>query len=235
MGRIIFWSNEQIFHNVLVMKKRDRYDTSGLIENQYQPGSQGRVLKNLRGISKKREMDLIEAEEYYRALEEVTRIYDKDHRFLSEDVRRIHQIWLGNIYKWAGQYRQVNLSKGGFPFAMTAQIPKLMDDFEHGPLKAHTPCKHSSVEDVVESLAIVHAEVVLIHPFRDGNGRVARLLAVLMALQAGFPLLDFGGIAGKKKKDYIKAIHTAMDRDYEPMREIFISVLRRTLRKRERL
>jgi len=36
------------------------------------------------------------------------------------------------------------------------------------------------------ALAEVHAELILIHPFREGNGRLARLLALLMALQAGF-------------------------------------------------
>ena len=41
--------------------------------------------------------------------------------------------------------------------------------------------------------AAVHAEPILIHPFREGNGRCARLLATLMGLQAGLPALDFGG------------------------------------------
>ncbi len=34
----------------------------------------------------------------------------------------------------------------------------------------------------------VHEELVLIHPFREGNGRVARLLSTLMAFQAGLPM-----------------------------------------------
>jgi len=43
-------------------------------------------------------------------------------------------------------------------------------------------------------MAVVHVELVLIHPFRDGNGRVARILSILMGLQAGLPALDFGDI-----------------------------------------
>lgn len=39
-------------------KRRDRYDASGFEENQYEPGSHGRVLKNLLGITITREMDL---------------------------------------------------------------------------------------------------------------------------------------------------------------------------------
>lgn len=73
---------------------------------------------------------------------------------------------------------------------------------------------------------MTHCELVLIHPFRDGNGRVARLQATLMALQAGLPLLDFSGIKGRTRQAYFAAVRTSMGRDYEPMREIFRAVLR---------
>jgi len=52
-------------------------------------------------------------------------------------------------------------------------------------------------EEVIKALAVVHTELVLIHPFRaEGNGRVARMLATLMALQAGLPPLDFSDRIG---------------------------------------
>jgi hypothetical protein len=41
--------------------------------------------------------------------------------------------------------------------------------------------------EVARALAEVHAELILIHPCRDGNGRVARLLPLLMGLKAGLP------------------------------------------------
>jgi len=87
------------------MRKRGHYDASGLIEAQFEPGSHGRVLKNLLGIKSKREMDQVEAQEQFRALEELIRIYEQNHRFTAADVRRIHKIWLGPIYVWAGKYR----------------------------------------------------------------------------------------------------------------------------------
>lgn len=52
---------------------------------------------------------------------------------------------------------------------------------------------------------------------------------MLMALQAGLPALDFGGIRGTKKRAYIAAVHAAMDRDYEPMTAVFRAVIARTL------
>ena len=35
----------------------------------------------------------------------------------------MHKVWLGRIYEWAGDYRQVNLTKGSFSFAAARQIP----------------------------------------------------------------------------------------------------------------
>jgi cell filamentation protein len=77
---------------------------------------------------------------------------------------------------------------------------------------------------------IAGAEFILIHPFREGNERCGRLLAMLMGLQAGLPALDFGGIRGAKRRSYIAAVHSAMDRNYAPMTEVFLRIIQRTLR-----
>ncbi len=63
-----------------------------------------------------------------------------------------------------------------------------------------------------------------------GNGRVGRLLAVLMALQAGLPGLDFTGIRGKMRKSYFAAVQASANKDYEPMKRVFSAVLSRTRR-----
>ena len=51
-----------------------------------------------------------------------------------------------------------------------------------------------------------------------------------MALQAGLPVLDFGGIRGRIRQRYIAAVHAGLDRNYAPMTEIFRAVIRRSLR-----
>ena len=150
------------------MQPKDRYDTADLDESQFEPGSRRRVLKNLLGIASKREMDQLEGREQVRSLEELSAFYDKDHRFTASDVCRIHQVWLGRIYSWAGHYRQVNLKKGEFPFAAAAQIQKLMTDFESGSLRGHTPCRFTSIDRLAASLSEVHVE--LASPIRSGEG-----------------------------------------------------------------
>ena len=115
-------------------------------------------------------------------------------------------------------------------FAAATEIPRLMTDLSRGPLRRYTPGRAGGIEDQSEALAIVHAELVLIHPFRDGNGRCARLLSTLMALQMGLPPLDFGGVHGAEKKRYIEAIHASVGADYEPMKGMMRRVVQRSLR-----
>jgi cell filamentation protein len=61
------------------------------------------------------------------------------------------------------------------------------------------------------------------------NGRIARALSTLMALQAGLPPLDFGSITGKATKGYFAAIQRGMDRDYQPMERLFAVIIERSL------
>jgi len=82
----------------------------------------------------------------------------------------------------------------------TILVPRLILEFERDVLARHTPCAFDDPEKVLDALAITHCELVLIHPFREGNGRVSRLLSTLMALQAGLPLLNCGVIKGSSAR-----------------------------------
>lgn len=207
----------------------DRYSAHGP-EVESEPGSRGRVLRNLLGIRSAREMARRESEVLITATERMIDSTAQDQRFTADDIREMHRCWLGGIYSWAGEYRQVNVAKGEFMFAAASQVPRLMQKFERGALREFTPCRFSSAEEQAQALAVVHAELILIHPFREGNGRCARLLAVLMGLQAGLPALDFSGVRGPEKQRYITAIHAGMDRDYAPMTAVYRRIISRTLR-----
>ena len=101
----------------------------------------------------------------------------------------------------------------------------LRTPFERDVLRCHTPCTFADQADVVRALAETHVELVLIHPFRDGNGRFARVLSSLTALQAGLPLLEFSLMAGTGKTAYIAAIQAGLDKHYVPMESLFGKVI----------
>ena len=206
-----------------------RYRASGA-ESEHQPGSRGRVLRNLPGVTSIREMQRLESEALLAATDRLIDETEVNHRFTAQDVCDLHRLWLGELYGWAGRYRSVNISRDDFMFASAAQVPRLMQEFEEGPLREYTPCQYAERDEQAQALGITHAELILIHPFREGNGRCARLLASLMGLQAGLPLLDFSGLKGEERKRYISAIQASTGRDYEPIVSVFDRVIGRTLR-----
>ena len=101
-------------------------------EAEFEPGSRGRVLRNRLGIRLVREMERVESEALLAATERLVDDTSEDKQFAADDVRHIHHIWLGEIYAWAGEYRNVNITKSGFPFAAAAEIPRLMQEFSRG-------------------------------------------------------------------------------------------------------
>ena len=207
------------------MKQRGRYETSGL---ECETGPRGKVLKNLLDIKTQKEINRIETVALKQAEELLFSKYDKNHPFTTTDICHMHKVWLECIYEWAGKYRGVDLIKG-IRFAHAVYIPTLMKEFEEKYLKLHTPCIFDSRERVIQALAAVHVELILIHPFREGNGRVARMLATLMALQAGLPLLDFRSIQGRKKQSYFKAVQEGRAGNYRAMERIFERIVETTL------
>jgi cell filamentation protein len=201
----------------------NRYDASETSEGRYQPGSDNQVLINKLGITDSQEMDDVELalleQLTFTIINEVT----EDQRLTISQLCEWHRRWLGNVYHWAGSMRSVNMSKYGFQFAAAMQISRLMDEFDRNYLNKYTPCYQQNNESLVEALAVLHVEFVLIHPFREGNGRLARLIATIMALQAGKPALDFSCL-DKNKQQYFSAIQTGSS-NYKPMKSLFRQVL----------
>jgi cell filamentation protein len=206
---------------------QDRYHADGA-QAAFEPGSRGRVLRNRLGITRVGVMQQAESDALLAVQEWAIGHFGPSHRFTADDIVLLHQHWLGGIYPWAGVYRQLNVSKGGFMFAAAAQVPRLMDNFEAQELRRFTPCQGMDATALATALARTHGELVLIHPFREGNGRCARLLGWLMALQAGLPPLDFSPLAGRGKPVYFAAIQAALVRDYAPLERCFNRVLART-------
>ena len=193
----------------------DRYQVTGA-EGEFEPGSNDQVLRNLVGICSLDDINELELGLLAQLYDEVLFNSLPDRQLLVADLTRWHRLWLGNVYPWAGQTRSVNMGKSGFMFASVAQIPRLLADFESKCLATWTPCHRLAPEDLVRAIAVTHVEFILIHPFREGNGRLSRLLADVMAVQAGHEPLDYSAWE-PGKANYIGAIHAGLAGNYEPM------------------
>jgi cell filamentation protein len=193
----------------------DRYKVHNT-EGEFEPGSNGQVLRNMVGITSSDDMDELELHLLAQLYDEVLIQNLPNRRLTTADLRTWHRQWLGNVYHWAGQDRTVNMSKGGFPFAAAAQVSRLMQVFEQTHLTSFTPCHGLNEQELSLAIATAHVEFIIVHPFREGNGRLSRLLADVMAVQAGKDPLDYSTWE-THKDEYISAIHQGFMGNYTPM------------------
>jgi cell filamentation protein len=142
----------------------------------------------------------------------------------ASDLLGWHREWLSTIYDWAGKVRTFNLSKQGFAFASAHLLPELLAAFESEHLTRLTPFQPETMPALVSGLAEVHLEFVLIHPFREGNGRIARLLMDVMACQAGIGPLDYSAW-DQDRETYFGAIRAGAVMNSVPMEEQIRQVL----------
>ena len=120
--------------------------------------------------------------------------------------------------------RSFNLSKQGFSFASAHVLTDLLATFESEQLARLTPFNPESVDELISGLAQVHVEFMLIHPFREGNGRIARLPCDVMACQAGIVPLDCS-VWDQQRNLYFAAIRAGAVLNITPMVEQFRQVL----------
>lgn len=183
------------------------------------------VLPNLLGLSSLEEVQQAETEGFLLAEQSLLNELREDEVFDVAYLQEIHRRALGRVYGFAGRYRTVNLSKDGFTFPAALHLPQSMADFERDMLR---PLPHTwpDAASLVRDVARVHAELLFIHPFREGNGRTARVLANLMAYKNGSTSFEWEALAEPERFNrYVRAVQAAGGLKYEPMEAVIASVL----------
>lgn len=133
---------------------------------------------------------------------------------LTEDfLFELHQRMFGAVWSWAGKVRTTDKNLGIDKFRIRPEVRYLLQDARYWR-------EHGTYEP--DELAVrFHHRLVSIHPFPNGNGRHARLMADLIAQQAGRPPFSWGGASLVRTSDlrvaYIDALHRADDGDIEPL------------------
>ena len=140
-------------------------------------------------ISKKRAAELFESG-YLDGLQAGT------YRTLAE----IHKYLFGQIYDFAGKRRDVNLAKGNFRFAPVMYLDAALKNIEKMP--------QGTFEEIVEK----YVEMNIAHPFREGNGRSARIWLDHMLKKELGAVVDWSRV---EKEDYLLAMERSPIRDIE--------------------
>ena len=179
-------------------------------------GEEGEILHNLLGLTDEEAIHNAEFEGFLTAEILFTENLTPKTKFTIKYICDIHRTALKELYSFAGHFRSVNVSKGGFVFPAGRFIPDNMRIFEEEIL-AHLPDHYAHQEELIKDIAKVHGELLFIHPFREGNGRTARILANLMARKQGYTGLNFRRV---NFDEYIIAFQQVARKDYSRMEKI---------------
>ncbi|MCC8013806.1 MAG: Fic family protein [Eubacterium sp.] len=115
-------------------------------------------------------------------------------------LSEIHKFLFGDIYDFAGKMRSVNLAKGGFRFASVMYLDEALKNIDKMP--------QGSFDEIIEK----YVEMNIAHPFREGNGRSARIWLDLMLKKEIGRVVDWSKV---DKEDYLLAMERSPVKDIE--------------------
>jgi len=133
--------------------------------------------------------------------------------FSYEWMQQLHYDMFGNVWEWAGKFRQTELSIGVKAYLVPTRLKELADDIVFWK-------KHKTF-DIHETASRLHHRAVQIHPFLNGNGRWSRMLANIYLRQNGsMPVRwqeDLLSNKNPKRDEYIKALKMADNGNYKAL------------------
>src|SRR5574341_1455697 len=128
-------------------------------------------------------------------------------------IKNLHRRMFGDVWKWAGQFRKSQRNIGINYWDIAVELRKLLDDAKTWVEQNVYPSDEIAVR--------FHHRLVQIHPFPNGNGRLARLMADLLVTQLGGTPFSWGRGSlrdhGELRKRYIAALQAADNRDLRPL------------------
>ncbi len=132
-------------------------------------------------------------------------------------VRDLHKRLFGQVWQWAGAFRQTEKNIGVDPIQIAIQLRQLLDDTRYW-------IEHETFPPV--DLAVrFHHKLVLIHLFPNGNGRHARIMAdAILTKLMDAPAIDWAGgykleNMSERRNQYIAALRAADKHDFSKLLE----------------
>ena len=101
--------------------------------------------------------------------------------------KAIHRFLFGDIYEWAGEIRDVDLSKQGTHFFPADEIERVGSAIFARVQKSLSNPKQA-FKSYAKTTAQLYHEINMLHPFREGNGRTQRAFFAQLIRQAGYEI-----------------------------------------------
>lgn len=146
----------------------------------------------LRNLYQERDVQVLKAREYtqvaMRSAEISSGLAQIPQSFDAKHLKAIHQYLFQDLYEWAGEYRTVDITKGMTTFASAndGSIDRRLSNVQS--LVSAVSWSELGRTTFVENASAVFAELNQAHPFREGNGRSAKVFMDLLAESTSFEL-----------------------------------------------
>lgn len=162
-------------------------------------------------ITYRRELNEAEQENIYRA--QNWALATRRELLTEKFIKDLHGRMLGDVWRWAGKFRTSERSIGIPHYEISMALRQLLDD-------AKTWIEYGSYPR--DEIAVrFHHRLVQIHPFPNGNGRHARLMADLLVMRLGGERFSWGSAdlqnAGDLRTRYNAALQAADSHDIAPL------------------
>jgi len=169
--------------------------------------------------------DILEVENYYKALKLLDEMAKAKHAITMEEVLKLHKTVIEGLVdpKKAGKFRPGDvyvlddLGDGREMLRFKAPAAKRVEKLMSELLEWLNESKKQSVHPIIRA-AVLHLQFVSIHPFTDGNGRVARLLTQLQLYRDGWDfrkILVLEDYYNRDRMSYYNAENKAQGKHYQ--------------------
>ncbi|MDX1302807.1 putative adenosine monophosphate-protein transferase Fic [Photobacterium sp.] len=108
-------------------------------------------------------------------------------QFNLQYLKKIHYILFQDLYRWAGQIRRVDITKGQTRFCHVHNIEREAERLFAALARDNYLCD-LPFDHFIKKIAHYYCELNVIHPFREGNGRVQRIFFEILAINAGYEI-----------------------------------------------
>ena len=141
-------------------------------------------------------------------------------RFDIEIIKRLHQTLMAGVRgsdKSPGEFKvhQNAIGMASDTLETAKMVPASPESVDH-LIDNWLEYVNSDSLNTVEKMAMAHYQFEAIHPFRDGNGRVGRLLSLMILRRDGllkYPILYISGYLNSRRSEYIDLMYRVSSRD----------------------